>query len=97
MKKHFEKSISGVSIMHLDHPLFTRGRGVGDYTSIVHFQITATKETMLEWQNRSQKLVAAYIKKHMNIETKSRNKAEWKGVARLASYEDDKKNGSHSD
>ena len=63
----------------------------------LHFQITATKETMLEWQNRSQRLVAAYIKKHMNIETRNRKNTDWKGVARLTSYEDDKKNGSHSD
>ena len=52
---------------------------------------------MLEWQNRSQRLVAAYIKKHMNIETRNRKNTDWKGVARLTSYEDDKKNGSHSD
>ena len=63
---------------------------------ILHFQITATKETMLDWQNRCQRLVAAYIKKHMNIETRSR-KTTWNGVARLTSYEDDKKNGSNSD
>ena len=51
---------------------------------------------MLDWQNRCQRLVAAYIKKHMNIETRSR-KTTWNGVARLTSYEDDKKNGSNSD
>ena len=62
----------------------------------MHFQITATKETMLEWQNRIQRLVAAYIKKHMNIET-MKERTKLKGVARLTSYEDDKKNGSQSD
>ena len=42
-------------------------------------------------------MVAAYIKKHMNIGTRNRKKTICNGVARLTSYEDDKKNGSHSD
>ncbi|TRY79304.1 hypothetical protein TCAL_06054 [Tigriopus californicus] len=49
-------------------------------------QILATKETMIEWQNRPQQLVAAYIKQQLKIETQVPSKSE---MFRFGGYEDD--------
>jgi hypothetical protein len=53
---------------------------------------------MHDWQLRPQLLVSAYIKKHLNISGfEATRKISVKGLSRVTSYEDDKKNGSNSD
>ena len=56
------------------------------------FQITDTKEQMLEYQSRPQRLVASYIKKQMNVAlsmVKSLNIHKRGSSLRFQTYEDD--------
>ena len=58
-----------------------------------NFQITDTKEQMLEYQSRPQRLVASYIKKQMNIAlsmVKSLDNQRKRGSSiRFQTYEDE--------
>ncbi len=54
-------------------------------------QISTSKEVMAEWQNRPQKVVAAYIKKHLNLQQKkseAQAARQKNNLSRFTSYED---------